>query len=123
MKRQPATSAAPASKPKAKPKPKAKSKPTPKPTSKPASSTTARAQPVPLPVPDLYSSIHALLHTMRLIEQHEEALCSMHDEMKRTGKLSAPHRRKLHLLVHDLPADDYQADLQALRYALAAQNL
>ncbi len=73
--------------------------------------------------PDLYSSIHALLHTMRLIEQHEESLCSMHDELKRTGKLSAAHHRKLHQLVHELPTDDYQADLETLRYALAAQNL
>lgn len=74
-------------------------------------------------IPDLYSSIHALLHTMRLIEQHEEPLCSMHDELRRTGKLSAAHHRKLQQLVHELPAHDYQADLETLRYALAAQNL
>ncbi len=76
--------------------------------------------PSPAPAPDLYGSIHALLHTMRIIEQHEEPLCSMQDELKRTGKLSAPHRRKLQQLVNELPADIYQHDLQTLRDAIAA---
>ncbi len=90
---------------------------------KPAIKSAASPSPTKHPVPDLYSSIHALLHTMRLIERHEEPLCSMHDELKRTGKLSAAHHRKLQQLVHELPAHDYQADLETLRYALAAQNL
>ena len=70
--------------------------------------------------PDLYSSLHALLHTMRLIEQHDEPLCSMHDELKRTGRLSAAQRRRLQQLVNELPAQDYQADLDTLREAVAA---
>ncbi len=83
--------------------------------------TTPAATPTqPTGTPDLYGSIHALLHTMRLIERHEEPLCSMHDELKRTGKLSAPQRRKLQQLIHDLPAHDYQADLEALRRAVSA---
>ena len=71
--------------------------------------------------PDLYSSLHALLHTMRLIEQHDEPLCSMHDELKRTGRLSAAQRRRLQRLVDELPAEDYQADLETLRHAVDAE--
>lgn len=70
--------------------------------------------------PDLYSSLHALLHTMRVIEQHEEPLCSMQDELRRTGNLSAAHRRRLQKLVDELPAADYQADLETLRQAVSA---
>lgn len=70
--------------------------------------------------PDLYSSIHALLHTMRVIERHEEPLCSMQDELKRTGKLSAPYHRRLRLLVEELPAEIYQQDLEVLRRAIGA---
>ena len=92
---------------------------------KPAAAKAKPPQPkaTPLkaaPAPDLYSTIHALLHTMRLIEQHEEPLCSMHDELKRTGKLSAPHRRKLEKLLQELPAHDYQAGLEAVHQALNA---
>lgn len=91
---------------------------------KPRATTSAKAASRPAvkaqPAPDLYSSIHALLHTMRLIEQHEEPLCSMHDELKRTGKLSATHRRKLQQLVTELPAHVYQADLEAVQQALSA---
>ena len=83
-------------------------------------SATRKVPAPPPPPPDLYSSIHALLHTMRVIEQHEEPLCSMQDELKRTGKLSAAHRRKLQQLVEELPADTYQHDLQTLREAVAA---
>ena len=87
---------------------------------KPLKTTRAAAPMQPASAPDLYGSIHALLHTMRLIERHEESLCSMHDELKRTGKLSASQRRKLQQLVYDLPAHDYQADLETLRQALSA---
>ena len=93
-------------------------------TTSKAKTTTGKAKsnarPVPMgSAPDLYGSLHALLHTMRLIEQHEESLCSMHDELKRTGRLSAARRRELQGLAADLPAADYQADLHALRQALA----
>ena len=57
---------------------------------------------------------------MRLIEQHDEPLCSMHDELKRTGRLSAAQRRRLQQLVLELPAEDYQADLDTLRQAVGA---
>ncbi len=94
-----------------------------KPASKPASPGKAEpkiASANAAVAPDLYSSIHALLHTMRVIEQHEEPLCSMQDELKRTGKLSAPHRRKLRQLVDELPADVYRHDLETLRQAVLA---
>lgn len=91
-----------------------------KPATKPPVKPAIRGNAKPQPAPDLYSSIHALLHTMRLIEQHEEPLCSMHDELKRTGKLSATHRRKLQQLVTELPAHVYQADLDAVQQALSA---
>jgi hypothetical protein len=76
--------------------------------------------PAATPRPDLYSSLHALLHTMRLIERHDEPLCSMHDELKRTGKLSAAQRRRLQHLVDELPAQDYQNDLDTLKQAVRA---
>ncbi len=57
---------------------------------------------------------------MRLIERHDEPLCSMHDELKRTGRLSPAQRRRLQQLVNELPAEDYQADLETLRQAAAA---
>ncbi len=59
---------------------------------------------------------------MRLIEQHDEPLCSMHDELKRTGRLSAAQRRRLQRLVDELPAEDYQADLETLRHAVDAET-
>lgn len=108
------------------------------PAAKPAAGKGARPKPAKLPArqaaksgkrtpaapvappPDLYSSLHALLHTMRLIERHDEPLCSMHDELKRTGRLSAVQHRRLRLLVDELPAEEYQADLDTLRRAVAA---
>ncbi len=92
------------------------------PSRRPAAGQAGRTskQVATVATPDLYSSLHALLHTMRLIEQHDEPLCSMHDELKRTGRLSAAQRRRLQQLVLELPAEDYQADLDTLRQAVGA---
>lgn len=63
--------------------------------------------------------LHALLHTMRAIEGHEEHLCSLLHHIQTTGQLAPAVSRELGTLLHQLPVLAYQADLDALQQSLA----
>lgn len=45
---------------------------------------------------------------MQTIQQHEEQLCSMTNEIRKSGRISATLRRDLLDLLHQLPAAEYQ---------------
>ena len=62
--------------------------------------------------------IESLLHTMRVIERHEEQLCVLMTEIKNTGEVSDAIREELHGLLEELPADAYRLDLEAVSTAL-----
>ena len=64
--------------------------------------------------------IESLLHTMRVIEQHEEQLCVLMTEIKNTGEVSGATRKELHGLLEELPADAYRLDMEAVSMALLA---
>ena len=66
--------------------------------------------------------IESLLHTMRVIEHHEEQLCVLMTEIKNTGELSETLREELHGLLEELPADAYRLDLEAVSTALLASG-
>ena len=64
--------------------------------------------------------IEVLLHTMRVIERHEEQLCVVMTEIRNEGAVSAATRKELKALLEELPSDAYQTDLDAVGAALAA---
>jgi hypothetical protein len=64
--------------------------------------------------------IQVLLHTMRVIERHEEQLCVLMTEIRSAGEVSAATGKELRVLLEELPGDAYQADLEAVEAALEA---
>ncbi len=62
--------------------------------------------------------IESLLHTMRVIERHEEQLCVLMTEIRNTGVVSGAVRKELHDLLEELPADAYRLDMEAVSIAL-----
>ena len=66
--------------------------------------------------------IESLLHTMRVIERHEEQLCVLMTEIKNTGEVSGAIRKELHDLLEELPADAYRLDMEAVSMALLASG-
>ena len=63
--------------------------------------------------------IHALLHTMRVIQQHEDQFCTLMHAIERAGKLTAADSRELHKLLDQMPAESFQHDLDAVRDSLS----
>ena len=86
-------------------------------TSKAASKSAATMLPM-----RVAHRIEALLHTMRVIERHEEQLCVLMTEIKNTGVVSGATQKELRGLLEELPADVYQSDLDAVSRALAASG-
>ena len=84
-------------------------------TTKPCQDTS---QPARRGMPPVYNHLHALLHTLRALERHQDHLCTLLAEMGRTGKASASLRRELTDLLHDLPAASFDAELRAVWSAL-----
>ena len=68
----------------------------------------------PMPAEPLTHRLDALLHTMRCIAQHEDELCTLLHDARRTGKLSKPLLRELQAVLQDLPGEEYSDDLQAV---------
>ena len=66
--------------------------------------------------------IESLLHTMRVIERHEEQLCVLMTEIRNTGEVSGAVRKELHGLLEELPADAYRLDMEAVSMALLASD-
>ena len=71
--------------------------------------------------PGVYSRLHSLLRVMRIIEQHEEQLCSMMHEIKSSGVVSEAMRAELSGLLDEMPLSEYQNDLEGLRQALVSK--
>lgn len=62
--------------------------------------------------------IHALLHTMRVIHQHEDQFCTLMHTIQTAGKLNAAESRELHNLLDLMPGEAFQHDLDTLRESL-----
>ena len=58
--------------------------------------------------------LDALLHTMRCIAQHEDQLCTLLHDARKTGRMSATLRRDLNAILTELPAEEYTDDLHAV---------
>ncbi len=66
-----------------------------------------------------YGRLDALLHTVRCIAQHEDALCELSHEVKQSGVLSDETRLALDVLLKKIPAQEYVHDLDAVTILLA----
>ena len=89
---------------------------------RPASDRTAEPSRLPeqpqIQPAQVYTAVHSLLHTMRVIQQHEDQLCTLMHEMHRTGKISTRLRAELDQLLHQIPCAEFSDDLCAIRRAL-----
>ena len=84
---------------------------------------TAPVKPRPLNAPIQPSSpfgrLNTLLHTVRCIAQHEDALCELSHEVKQSGVLSDETKLALDILLKKIPSQDYVHDLDAVTVLLA----
>ena len=78
----------------------------------------ARMRTAPIEPSSPYGRLHTLLHTMRCIAQHEDALCELSHEVKQTGRLSEETKLALDDLLKKLPSQDYVYDLNAVTVLL-----
>ena len=62
----------------------------------------------------LVSSLNALLHTMRCIEQHEPQLCTLMHEVRSAGTLSPDVQEELRILLDEMPHGEYTHDLNSV---------
>lgn len=69
---------------------------------------------------DLPHRLDTLLHTMRCIAQHEDELCTLLHDARRTGRLNAALLRELRSVLEELPAGEYLDDLHAVQQAIQA---
>ena len=74
---------------------------------KPARAAARKAEP-------LTHRLDALLHTMRTIAQHEDELCSLLHDARRTGRVNTALLRDLRAVLAALPAEEYTDDLHAV---------
>ena len=51
---------------------------------------------------------------MRCITQHEDQLCTLLHDARRTGKMNVALRRELQAILAELPAEEYTHDLHAV---------
>ncbi len=83
-------------------------------TKKAASKKAAAASPNSL----LVSPLRTLLHTVRCVSQHEDALCTLLHNLQHHPENSAELTAELHTLLDELPSRDYIDDLNALHRVL-----
>lgn len=69
-------------------------------------------------LPQAYYQLHALLETVRAMQCYEDDLCTLVNEIRRTGKVNAGVRRDLLKTLHSIPAMRLQAELDACFEAL-----
>ena len=84
---------------------------------KPCQETTQTPKPG---MPPVYNHLHAVLHTLRALECHQDHICTLLAEIQRTGKASAALRRELTELLHNLPSASLDSELRAVWSALEA---
>ncbi|HVG27534.1 MAG TPA: hypothetical protein VM865_08015 [Acidobacteriaceae bacterium] len=71
------------------------------------------ARPAHSGLPPAYYHLHALLHTLRTLQCHEDELCTLLADVQRTGKVSARTRREILELLHGLPSASLDAEIGA----------
>jgi hypothetical protein len=71
----------------------------------------------------LIPSLHSLLHSIRCIAQHEDALCELLHELHHTTIAQAKFIAELRDLLEDIPAHDYVDDLDAVRDILGQTQI
>ena len=86
-------------------------------TSKPCSQDTETAR---AGLPDVYYPLHALLHTLRTLEQHQDQICTLLTDIQRSGKVGASVRKELTALLNQLPSATLDAELHQVWSALEA---
>ena len=69
---------------------------------------------------NLQHRLNALLHTMRCITQHEDELCTLLHDARRTGRISTALLRELQSVLQELPSREYLDDLHAVQEAVEA---
>ena len=62
--------------------------------------------------------INTLLHTMRAIARHEDGLCTLMNEIKTSGEVTGELDAELRDLLEEMPAHEYNDDVEAIREAL-----
>ena len=72
----------------------------------------------PTEEPPAYYRLHALLHTMHAIERYEDQLCALMHEIQTSGALTAVVSDELRDLLEQIPSEEYQHDLNAVRDVL-----
>ena len=70
--------------------------------------------------PLIFYKVHALLHTLRTINGYEDQLCTLLEEIKRSGEVSETVHRELEQILEDIPSHEYVDDLKTLRNDLAS---
>jgi hypothetical protein len=87
-------------------------------TTRQTSSAIRQKKAAAVPQLSVVHRLDALLQTMRCIAQHEDALCELSHETRRTGSLSAETSDELRRILERLPAEDYVIDVDAVRAVL-----
>ena len=70
----------------------------------------------------LYPQLNALLHTVRCIAQHEDQLCTLLHESRKTRSISARSAREIRALLDKMPSREYLADFEALYDSLPSES-
>lgn len=83
-------------------------------TAKKAPRNAALARKSAVKAEPLTHRLDALLHTMRCIAQHEDQLCTLLHDARKTGRITAALRRDLSVILAELPAEEYTEDLHAV---------
>ena len=98
---------------------KKKAAPRPTPTSSPVRTRSTKSSKVAATPPHpAFHRIHALLHTVRCISQHEDQLCILMHAMKDSPSLTPALASELRTVLDAMPAEDYASDLAALQQAI-----
>ena len=88
-----------------------------------AANSTARTKPAASAkdpkVDEVVYRLHTLLHTMRAIERHEEALCALMTEIQKSGAVTADQDEEIRDLLEQMPCHEYGDDVEAVRASLS----
>jgi len=62
-------------------------------------------------LPPAYYHLHALLHTIRSLQCHEDDLCTLITEIQRSGRIGPRLHREITELLNNLPVASLEAEL------------
>ena len=71
-------------------------------------------------VSSIVQPLRSLLHTIRCVSQHEDALCTLLHNLEKAPHLTAELHTELSTLLDQLPAREYLDDFDAVHTALEA---